>query len=131
MTNPDEKPYITYMELYKKYLQEAEELYQKEDLPQAGEKYYCAVAELLKIIGEKMGMEHKGDKARRDIVVELNKMYPEKKLITLNAVSDQLHLNFYENIISKKEFIELRKGILLFISHLKEIAKDLGIDIED
>ena len=42
-----------YLKLYKKYLREAEDLYAKNDLAQAGEKYWGAVTALLNAIAEK------------------------------------------------------------------------------
>ncbi|ABP50463.1 PaREP1/PaREP8 domain containing family protein [Pyrobaculum arsenaticum DSM 13514] len=47
-----------YLALHKKYLREAEDLYAKNDLLQAGEKYWGAVTVLLNAIAEKRGLPH-------------------------------------------------------------------------
>ncbi|MEO0290868.1 MAG: PaREP1 family protein [candidate division WOR-3 bacterium] len=123
MTNPDKIVYNTYMELFKKYLQEAEKLYKEGDLSQAGEKYYGAVAELLKMIGEKRGWEHKGHILRREIIRKLNNEYPELNLWFLYKSVETLHQNFYENDLTKEMFDEDKKATETLISHLKEILE--------
>lgn len=47
-----------YLKLHEEYLAKAEELYAKGDLPQAGEKYWGAVAALLSAVAEKRGLPH-------------------------------------------------------------------------
>ncbi|MCM8808248.1 MAG: PaREP1 family protein [Candidatus Omnitrophica bacterium] len=123
MTNPDKIAYNTYMELFKKYLQEAEKLYKEGDLSQAGEKYYGAVAELLKAIGEKRGWEHKGHIPRRKIILKLDNEYPELNLWSLYIHVEHLHQNFYENDLTEEMFNKDKKATETLISHLKEILE--------
>ncbi len=123
--NLEQKPYTVYMQLYEKYLKEAEELHKKEDLPQAGEKYYGAVAELVKMIGEKLNMPHKGHKLRNRIVFQLDKKYPHLNLRRLHHIAEILHINFYENDLEKEIFEENVQDVKLLISHLEKILQEI------
>ncbi len=105
--NSGQNFYTIYMNLYLKYLDEARKLVKKKDFVQAGEKYYGAVAELVKMIGEKLGMFHKGLRGRLRILEYLNKKEPEKRILTLyKAGPEALHHNFYENHMSKENFMD-------------------------
>ncbi|MEN3047008.1 MAG: PaREP1 family protein [Candidatus Hydrothermales bacterium] len=113
------------MELFEKYLKEAEELHEKGDLPQAGEKYYGAISELIKMIGERTKWEHKGHRARREIILKLDEKYPELNLWTLHGSAERLHQNFYENDLTIEGFEKDVKNVKLLISYLKEILERL------
>ncbi|MEO0245725.1 MAG: PaREP1 family protein, partial [candidate division WOR-3 bacterium] len=108
-----------------KYLQEAEKLYKEGDLSQAGEKYYGAVAELLKAIGEKRGWEHKGHIPRRKIILKLDDEYPELNLWLLYKSVETLHQNFYENDLTEEMFDEDKKNAETLISYLEKILEKL------
>lgn len=47
-----------YLKLFEKHLADAEELYKKGDLVQAGEKYWGAVVALLSAVAERRGLPH-------------------------------------------------------------------------
>ncbi len=125
LTNPDKEAYNKYMELYKEYLCEARRLYKEGNLPQSGEKYYGAVAELLKMIGEKRGWDHKGHVLRREIIRKLNNEYPELNLWNLYINVEILHQNFYENDLTKEMFDECKGATETLISHLEKILEKL------
>lgn len=86
-----------YMELHEKYLADGRRLLAEGDYPQASEKYWGAVATLVKAIAEKRGWRHH---SHRDLLVALGKIAVEQADVEMmsqasNAVA--LHANFYEN----------------------------------
>lgn len=112
-----------YLRLHEDYLKEAEELYNKGDLVQAGEKYWGAVVALLNAIAELKGWEHY---SHRDYDVIINRLYGETgdKSIILNfSVAERLHANFYHNFMDRKAFEVHRQAVLELIEKLKESIK--------
>lgn len=83
-----------YLKLHEKYLAEAEELYSKGDLPQAGEKYWGAVAALLNAVAEKKGVPHH---SHRDYALLINRLFKEtreKEIVVWFRMAEGLHANF-------------------------------------
>jgi hypothetical protein len=113
------EPYNKYMELYKKYLKEADELLEKENLSQASEKYWGAVAEILKMIAEKRGWHHKSHHALANIVYKLQKERPQIDLLSDFSIAEQLHINFYENYKPYEWVKKDSEAVKRLISNLK------------
>ncbi|MGC9052235.1 PaREP1 family protein, partial [Pyrobaculum sp.] len=93
-----------YLKLHEKYLREAEELYQRGDLVQAGEKYWGAVAALLNAIAEKRGWEHH---SHRDYAVAVERLYEEtgdERLVADFHMAEALHANFYHSFMGRRRF---------------------------
>ena len=113
-----------YVKLHEKYMAEAEELYSKGDLLQAGEKYWGAVAALLNAIAEKRGMPHY---SHRDYNIVVRRLYEETgdpELIIGFRVAEGLHANFYHNYMGPKDFQVHREAVLTLVEKLKKILAE-------
>jgi hypothetical protein len=85
------------MALNLKYLADADRLLQEGDFSQASEKYWGAVAEMVKAIAEQRGWPHG---SHRDIRGSLQRIAVEtgdQELRRLFGIMESLHANFYEN----------------------------------
>ena len=110
-----------YINLYEKYLKEAEDFYKKGDLVQAGEKFWGALTALLNAIAEKRGLPHY---SHRDYAVIIDELYRETKdrdLVVGFSLAERLHANFYHNFISKDQFDLHREEVLKLIKKLKDL----------
>jgi len=107
-----------YMKLYEKYLRDVEELYVKDDLAQAGEKYWGAVTALLNIIGERRGWSHYTHRDYAEIVERLSEELKEH-LGRLFASIERLHANYYHNFLTKVNFEAHREDTLKLVQKLE------------
>jgi len=98
-----------YMKLHEKYLKDAEELYAKSELAQAGEKYWGAITALLNAIEEKKGWSHYTHRDCAEIVERLSEELKES-LGRLFASIERLHANYYHNFLTKVNFEAHREG---------------------
>ncbi|RFA94990.1 PaREP1 family protein [Pyrobaculum aerophilum] len=118
--DPSERVNV-YLALYEKYLREAESLYEKGDLAQAGEKYWGAVTALLNAIAEKRGMPRY---SHRDYAVLIERLYAEtkdKELLVGFRLAEGLHANFYHNFMGKESFELHREAVLGLVERLKRL----------
>ena len=118
-----------YLRLHEKYLEEAEELYSKGDLQQAGEKYWGAVVALLSAIAEKRGWEHY---SHRDYNIVVRRLYEEtedRELIIGFGVAEGLHANFYYNYMGPKDFQVHREAVLALVEKLKKMLAQAEQDL--
>jgi hypothetical protein len=109
-----------YLRLHEKYLREAEELYQRGDLVQAGEKYWGAVAALLNAVAEKRGWEHH---SHRDYAVAVERLYEEtrdRELVVGFRMAEGLHANYYHNFMRREGFELHREAVLKLVEKLKK-----------
>jgi hypothetical protein len=113
-------PPTKYLELFRKYLAEAEELYEKGDLPQSGEKYWGAAAALLNAIAEERGWPHYSHRDYAEIVEKLSEQLKEP-LGPLFANAERLHANYYHNFLSPLNFEAHREQTLKLIEKLKTL----------
>jgi len=110
-----------YLKLHEKYLREAEDLYARGDLLQAGEKYWGAATALLNAIAERRGWEHY---SHRDYNVIIRRLYEEtgdKELVIGFRMAEGLHANFYHNYMGPKDFQLHREAALKLIEKLKSL----------
>nr|WP_287069257.1 PaREP1 family protein [Pyrobaculum sp.] len=110
-----------YLKLHEKYLREAEDLYARGDLLQAGEKYWVAATALLNAIAERRGWEHY---SHRDYNVIIRRLYEEtgdKELVIGFRMAEGLHANFYHNYMGPKDFQLHREAALKLIEKLKSL----------
>jgi len=108
-----------YLELHEKYFADAEDLYAKGDFPQAGEKYWGAVAALLNAIGELLGVEHY---SHRDYQLIISRVYRETgdiDVVRLFRMAEALHANFYHNFLDRDLFERHREDALALVEKLK------------
>lgn len=116
--DPQERIEI-YLKLHEMYLVEAESLYEKGDLAQAGEKYWGAVAALLNAIAEKRGLPHF---SHRDYAVIIGKLYrdtKDKEIVVAFRMAEGLHANFYHNFMERAEFDLHREAVLKLLEKLR------------
>jgi len=109
-----------YMKLHEKYLKDAEELYAKGDLAQAGEKYWSAVTALLNAIGEKRGWSHYTHRDYAEIVERLSEELKEP-LGRLFAGVERLHTNYHHNFLTKVNFKAHREDALKLVQRLRSL----------
>ena len=112
-----------YRKLHEKYFREAEELYEKGDLVQAGEKYWGALVSLLNIIGEKENLPHYTHRDLREIVEFLTEKTNDPEYSRLFSSAEALHSNFYHNFMSRLSFNVHREDILKLIQKLKRLIE--------
>ena len=115
-----------YLRLHEKYLNDAEELYNKGDLPQSGEKYWGAVAALLNAIAEKRGLPHYSHGDYAVLIDELYRETKDKALVVDFRMVEGLHANFYHNFMSREEFELHRDAALELIERLKKMLRSLN-----
>ena len=110
-----------YMKLYEKYLRDAEELRAKDDLTQAGEKYWEAVTTLLNVIGERRCWSHCTHRDYAEIVERLSEELKEP-LGRLFASVERLHANYYHNFLTRVNFEAHREDALKLIQKLRSLV---------
>jgi len=125
--DPEERIKI-YVDLFKKFLDEARDYAKKEDLVQASEKYWGAVASLLNIVGELKNMPHYRHSDYWDIV-ELLAVEIGGKIIDLYGVAERLHANFYHGFIKKENFKHYQGRVEELIEELQRYIRNRGINI--
>jgi hypothetical protein len=85
-----------YMALNGKYLEDADRLLAEGDYAQASEKYWGAVATLLKAIATKRRWRHGGHRELWDVIGRLSRESGGEEIGRLFSVAESLHANFYE-----------------------------------
>ena len=93
-----------YERLCDKYLKEAEELEKKDDLVQASEKLWSAVATCIAAIAELRGWEHYKHRHLAEIIERLAHEENDPELADLFANAERLHANFYHNFLRKATY---------------------------
>ncbi len=120
--NPKERVEV-YVKLHEKFLREAEGYYRKEDLAQAGEKYWGAVTALLNAIGEKEGLPHYTHRDLVEIIEYLADKLKEPEIAGDFAHAERLHANYYHNFIRKITFEHHREHVIRLMKKLREYLK--------
>jgi hypothetical protein len=85
--------------LHNKYLTNADKLLSEGDLSQASEKYWGAIAEIVKNIAAKRKIRLKTHQDIRDFMRLLDEERPDLNLWSEFGVAQYLHSNFYEDEI--------------------------------
>ena len=93
-----------YIKLHEKYLREAKEFVEKNDLVQASEKYWGAVTALLNAIGEKEGLPHYTHKDLKEISLYLTEKEKDPEYTRLFSSVETLHANYYHNFLRPTTF---------------------------
>ncbi len=107
-----------YLKLSEKYLSEAEKLLRREDYLQASEKAWGAVAEMVKALAAKEGIDLKSHGELHRYIAKLVEKTKDIELRRLWSVANELHRNFYEGWLPP----ELVKG---YIEDVKELINKL------
>ena len=112
-----------YIKLHEKHLREAEELYSKGDLAQAGEKYWGALTALLNVVGEREKLPHYTHRDLREIVEYLTEKMRDPDYSRLFSSAEALHANFYHNFMSRLSFEAHRSDAIKLIQKIKEFLE--------
>jgi hypothetical protein len=110
-----------YMRLSEKYLKEAEELYQKNDLVQAGEKLWGAAATLLSAFSEKTNLPHYSHRDLKEVSLYLTRTMRDPDYTRLFSSLETLHANYYHNFLDKETFDIHKEDALRFIGKVKKL----------
>ncbi len=110
-----------YLKLHEKYLAEAESLYERGDLAQAGEKYWGAVTALLNAIAERRGLPHYSHRDYAELIETLYEETRDRELLVGFRMAEGLHANFYHNYMRRESFEAHRQEVLKLIDKLKSI----------
>ena len=110
-----------YLKLHEKYLQEAEQLYARGDLPQAGEKYWGAVTALLNAIAEKRGMPHYSHRDYAELIEELYEETKNMEIVVGFRMAEGLHANFYHNFMRREGFDLHREAVHKLVERLRQL----------
>jgi len=86
-----------YLNLNRKYLNEAEGFLAKGDTVQSSEKLWGATAEIVKVAAAKRGMELRSHRELWEFVGKLADDLNDPDIIKLFAIASALHQNFYED----------------------------------
>lgn len=108
-----------YLELNRKYLEEAEGFLTKGDYVQASEKLWGAAAEMVKAVASKRGLELKSHRDLWGFVTRLDNERPELNLLKLFHVANSLHVNFYENWMTPEAVTKGAEAVKEFIEKLR------------
>ena len=108
-----------YLELNRKYLEEAEEFLAKGDYVQASEKLWGAAAEMVKAVASKGELELKSHRDLWEFVTKLDNERPELNLLKLFHVANSLHINFYENWMTPEAVTKGAEAVKELIEKLR------------
>ena len=92
-----------YLELSRRYIQQAEAELQRGDPVQAGEKAWGAASTALKSIAEQRGWFHNHHDLTIDAMGELATEFGRQDLIDLFDNARLMHQNFYEDLMPEEE----------------------------
>lgn len=109
-----------YQRLHNKYLTNADKLLSEGDLSQAAEKYWGAVAGIVKNIAAKRKMRLKTHQDIRDFMRVLDEERPDLNLWSEFGIAQYLHSNFYEDEIVDWELHKYGASIKALIQKLSE-----------
>jgi hypothetical protein len=111
-----------YQRLHSKYLTSADRLLSEGDLSQAAEKYWGAVATVIKNIAAKKKMRLKTHQDIRDFMRVLDEERSDLNLWSEFGTAQYLHSNFYEDEIVDWELHKYSESIKALIQKLSEFV---------
>jgi len=120
---PDTTRQVEYQRLNAKYLAEAEELLDKKDYVQASEKLWGAVAEIVKAVASKRGVNLGTHRNIGEFVDLLQHENPQWGLRDAFAYANSLHTNFYEDWLTEEFVLDAAGRIRDFVTKLKSLMK--------
>ena len=109
-----------YKRLSEKYLAEAKELLEKDDLVQASEKFWGAAALTVKMLAAKRGLTLEQHGALWAFVSRLARETRDKAIISSFSEANSLHKNFYENELTREVVEKMAEDVEQLIAKLKE-----------
>ncbi len=88
------------MALNGKYLEDADRLLAAGDYVQASEKYWGAVAVLVKLAATRRRWRHSSHYDLRQAISKLAREAGDEEILVLFSIAESLHANFYENFMT-------------------------------
>lgn len=110
-----------YEKVSKRYLYEAKRYLRKRNYLQAGEKFWGAVATMVKAVAEKNGFRHDGHADLFRVIKNLTIKTGEEDLIDYFAHASTLHQNFYENWLVPEQVIRFSESAEKLIEKLTSL----------
>jgi hypothetical protein len=110
------------MALNAKYLEDADKLLDAGDYPQASEKYWGSVAEVLKAASEPRGWRHSSRYDLRQAISKLAQEANDPEILELFSVAESLYANFYENFMNEGDVKHYAENIHTLVDKLKQLA---------
>ncbi len=110
------------MALNGNYLSYADSLLATGDYTQASEKYWGAMAEVVKAVAEKRGWQHSSHRDLRNAISRLHRETGDGDILRLFAVGESLHANFYEDFLAAEDLRVHAGDARAFVEKLRPIA---------
>lgn len=110
-----------YAEASRAFLAKAREELDGDDLVQASEKLWGAVAQMVKAVAERRGWRHDGHRALGQVVSRLAQETGDHELSRAFAAAQGLHFNFYENTWPRKIIEDSLPMIEGFVDKLERL----------
>lgn len=108
-----------YLELNKKYLQDADKLYKDKDYPQASEKLWEALVTIVKAVAAKRNKTIKTHDGIRFYITNIAKELKDQSLNEIVLIGEGLHQNFYENVVPPEVVQRGNKIIKQFVKRMQ------------
>lgn len=90
------------MRLHDKYLTDGDVLLGIGDLPQASEKFWGGVSQMIKAVAATRRVRHTNHGALRDVIRTLYRETSDGDFVALMRSAERLHTNFYENDLNEQ-----------------------------
>jgi hypothetical protein len=111
-----------YRRLNGKYLADAEQLLAGGDYVQASEKFWGAVAQMVKLVAASRRWRHSSHRDLRGTVSRLFRETDDQDLLRLFSVAESLHANFYEDYLQPEDVRVYAEDIRRLIEKLQPFA---------
>jgi hypothetical protein len=108
------------MALNVKYLADADKLLEAGDYSQASEKYWGAVAEIIKAVAATRGWRHSTHRELLNAVTHLAEEVNDREIARLFKLAESLHANFYENFMPAQVVSENAANVKALISRIRQ-----------
>ena len=110
------------MALNGKYLQDADRLLGVGDHPQASEKYWGAVAAMVKAVAVNRRWPHATHRQLGNVVKTLRVETGDDEWVVLFRSAERLHVNFYEDILDAESVSQFASEAVRLIEKLRASA---------
>lgn len=117
-----------YLELYKKYMEDADKLIKQGDFLQASEKIWGAAASIVKAVAlKKIGKRLASHGELREFVIRVANETKDDEIRLLWKDALSMHTNFYENWAPPEDVVKAFESVKKFA---EKLAKYAGIKLK-
>jgi len=110
-----------YQALSERYLGEAKNFLEEEDLVQASEKLWGAAALIVRSVAAKRGLKLEKHGSLWSFIDKLSAENRDEEIVRFFAVANGLHRNFYENQMTRRTVEIALKDVERFIKKLRNL----------